>query len=189
MTTATVPTFAAGALLTAEQLNTYLRDNLNTFLNPPRCQLSRASGSNQAIASGAFDAISWAAGAEYYDTDNMWAVANPTRITMNTAGLYLISGHAGFAPGGIGSLTKRSLRLTLGAGAVLLREVSDTVVASDTHYWNREVTLIAQFTAGQYVELKAFQDTGAPLNIVAWSGSDTGATPQIAAKWLCPLVA
>lgn len=83
----TPKTWASGDVLTAADLNTYVRDNVAFGANPPKCRAFNSA--DQTIAIGGnftFDSESW-------DTDTMHSPAtNPERITFTTAGLYVITG-------------------------------------------------------------------------------------------------
>ncbi len=82
----TIGTFTAGQVLTAAEMNE-LGENSNNFRVPPMCRVKQTSGASIGDASGtilAFDA-------EDFDTDGMHDNAtNNSRITINTAGVYLV---------------------------------------------------------------------------------------------------
>jgi len=82
----TISTFTAGQVLTAAQMND-LGENSNNFRVPPMCRVKQTSGTSISDASNtilAFDA-------EDFDTDGMHDNAtNNSRITINTAGVYLV---------------------------------------------------------------------------------------------------
>jgi hypothetical protein len=81
-------TWTTGDLATAAMLNQDLRDNVAFLANPPACRVYKAavqSLTNNSEASVIFDT-------ERYDTNSMHdTVTNNTRITFNTAGLYVIT--------------------------------------------------------------------------------------------------
>jgi len=82
----TIGTFTAGQVLTAAEMNE-LGENSNNFRVPPMCRVKQTSGASIGDASGtilSFDA-------EDFDTDGMHDNAtNNSRITINTAGVYLV---------------------------------------------------------------------------------------------------
>lgn len=55
--------------------------------NQPSCKVRRTT--NQSVAPGIIVAIIM--DLEVFDTDNLWTPANPSRITINTAGVYLLN--------------------------------------------------------------------------------------------------
>jgi len=84
----TISTFTAGQVLTAAQMND-LGENSNNFRVPAACR-ALATGTTQTLASGAATAIQFPA--EEYDTDGMHDNStNNSRLTINTAGLYLFT--------------------------------------------------------------------------------------------------
>jgi hypothetical protein len=77
-------TAVAGDVLTAAFWNSNVRDNLNFLYSPPSCRVVRTSDLTS-YSSGAD--ITWSS--ESWDTDTMFSTG--TTITINTAGLYLLS--------------------------------------------------------------------------------------------------
>jgi hypothetical protein len=92
----TISTFTSGQVLTAAQMNE-IGTNVNNYRVPPLIQVRRSS--DQTGYTGG-SAITWN-DVSITDTDpTMWAASpNPTRITVNTAGVYLVNftGEAGGA--------------------------------------------------------------------------------------------
>lgn len=83
-----VMTFAAGTKLTAAQLNTYLRDNQGFLARPPMCSVFHNVA--QSVANSTLTVLS--ANSENFDTDTMHStVTNNSRITIQTAGRYLLA--------------------------------------------------------------------------------------------------
>src|SRR5258708_5416175 len=83
-----------GEIVTAAQLNTTLRDNMNFLYTPPafRCYNSTdGNPSNDATTAHAFDS-------NRFDTDTMHStVTNNTRGIAKTAGKYMFGGTVEFA--------------------------------------------------------------------------------------------
>ena len=94
--------------------------------------------------------------------DNQWAVApNPTRLTCQFDGIYVITGHIQWLANGVG---RRQLSIYLN---------STTFVAITTHL-NVTAQLLFQSLAttyklsvGDFVELRGWQNSGGNLNITA----------------------
>jgi hypothetical protein len=81
----TISTFTSGQVLTAAQMNE-IGTNVNNYRVPPSCRLVRSG--DLTYTSNA--AIAW--NSEAYDTDTMHDNStNNSRITINTAGIYLFS--------------------------------------------------------------------------------------------------
>ena len=81
----TISTFTAGQVLTAAQMND-LGENSNNYRVPPMCLLTR---SGQSITASTDTPITGYT--EDVDTDGMYAAGSPTRITIATAGLYMLN--------------------------------------------------------------------------------------------------
>lgn len=83
----TVANATAGNAILASDIATVFT-NSNNYRVPPMCRVQRTSTS-AALATS--DPIPF--NSEVYDTDGMWeGVTNPSRITANTAGVYLFTG-------------------------------------------------------------------------------------------------
>src|SRR5690349_16100653 len=79
-------TFTTGNVLTAAQMNSYVRDDINFLHDPPGCLISKTT--NQNIATGV-SGNQLTLGTIIYDTDSMTGTAN--QITISTAGVYHFS--------------------------------------------------------------------------------------------------
>lgn len=83
----TTPNTVSGSdTLTAALWNTQIRDNMEWLRKPPACQVYR--NASTAYTSGA---ISFTTSA--FDNDAMWSAASPSRVTIKTAGIYLIQSY------------------------------------------------------------------------------------------------
>jgi hypothetical protein len=82
--------WSRGVLVSTESLNEQWADNL-TWLHEP--QAARVTNSiDQDISTGVFSTISY--DTEYYDNDDVFGTANPTRMTAVRAGRHLVFGHS-----------------------------------------------------------------------------------------------
>ena len=80
-----------GSVLTASDYNEAI-ENSNNFRVPPMCILRKTG--TQACNNGSFTPITFGAGEELYDTDEMHSTSsNTARITPTTAGIYLFTGN------------------------------------------------------------------------------------------------
>ena len=94
--------------------------------------------------------------------DNQWAVApNPTRLTCQIDGIYVITGHILWLDNAVG---QRVVAIWLNG---------TTFIAMHTHI-NLVATLLSQsvattykLTVGEFVELRVYQDSGGNLNITS----------------------
>jgi hypothetical protein len=114
----------------------------------------------QALASGVQAAVGW--DAEVLDTDGMHDnAANNSRLTIVTAGLYLILGKVTIDNTAAG---RRELNLRLN-GATFLED--DHAPGAAGANCSLRIAHLAQLAATDFLELLAFQDSGAALNVQA----------------------
>jgi hypothetical protein len=86
----TIPTTTTGSVYTAAAHNNIVT-NVNNYRVPPACQVRRTTNLTSYTSDAA---ITWESAA--FDTespsDPMWAASpNPTRVTIKTAGLYMVT--------------------------------------------------------------------------------------------------
>jgi hypothetical protein len=99
---------------------------------------------------------------ERWDTDNIHDATNPSRLTCRTAGKYLIFGSAEWA--GAAGGTYRSLSIRKNGPGTLLA-VNNHPASGNP--FGMTIMTVADLIVGDYVELYAYQDSGAALNITA----------------------
>lgn len=88
-----VPTVATGDVFTHELWNDYVRDQVNGLLSPPLCIVGQAATTSQQLTASTDTAITMDTAEA--NPDAMWSSSvNPSRITVPTAGLYVICGSA-----------------------------------------------------------------------------------------------
>jgi len=177
---ATVPapkTWSVNESLTAAGLNLELRDALNYLLNPPACSVYQTANTNMPT-SGTY--VQMLFDTENYDTDTMHSTStNPGRITINTAGIYLVTWGVGFASNATG-YRLGDVRLNaagvIGGGTSIdicrANAISGAVSQIDSSFMYR-------FSAGDHFEIQAAQTSGGAL------ASNAGAaTTKIEALWV-----
>lgn len=169
----TYSTVSAGGTLTAALWNSNIRDAGNFYLGVPHVILTQ--GTIQAIATGTFTGLLF--DVEVRDNDGVHStVTNTSRITCVTAGWYEFGGNVGWAANA-SALSRRS-RWAINGTAVNGTEVTSIPITGAASYPAK--TDSAFLTAGDYLELHAFQDTGANLNTAV-----TGAAiSRVWAKWV-----
>lgn len=148
-----------------------VRNSLNFLANPPACRAYRTAALT--LSSGVVTPVGM--DQERFDTDTMHStVTNNSRITFNTAGLYVVGGCLTFLTGG-GS-GARLLGIYVNGGTKIV-EAGPTATTA-THGVN--VMTAYNFTAGQYIELYAYEDGGAnvAVNIAA------AISPELWAVWV-----
>jgi hypothetical protein len=162
----TPPTFTAGAVLTATQLNT-LRDVANFWAAPPRVyawasgatSLNNSTTTLIAFASEVYDIV------QSGDSPMHDNTTNNSRLVVRTAGKYRISVQCQFASNATGNRVV-SVRLNAagapGGGSLLFVQTQGAVSGTST-----SVSFTAPpypLSAGDYVEMFASQSSGGVLN-------------------------
>lgn len=134
---------------------------------------ARVTGAAQSIANSMPAAITF--NATRWDTNTFFAVANPTRLTFNKAGTYLIGFNVGFAQNGTGErLAWIRLNGTTNIGGSLrfASNPNGFTVLNGAITW--------QFNVGDYIELLVEQSSGGALSVNA-TGDDS---PEFFASFL-----
>ena len=127
----------------------------SSSLTVTSCRLRHTS--NQSIPDSAFTALSF--DTETWDTNAMHSGSAPTRITFPTTGKYFLCGTVSFAANSTG---RRMLDIVQNSSGVMTRV--DIPAASSGATWVTASTTVTVTTAGDYAELKAFQNSGGALN-------------------------
>lgn len=128
---------------------------------PIACRLTNSV--NQSIPSGTWTTLTW--DTEEYDPADIHSLTtNPSRVTVQRAGIYQVSINAGFAASAGGSARGLGLLKNGSGGWLALALLPPVAVAVlSTHI---PLSASLQLSAGDYLEVQAFQDTGGGLNVV-----------------------
>lgn len=172
-----VPTFTQFLVLTAAQLNQYLRDNVNGLLKPPRAHFYRTS--NQA----AIPNITWTKvlfTTALYNEGLTWDSAG--RVTVAEAGVYEVIGHVTLAA--VVAASSVDLRLCVGppAGAIEASYADNDFRAGlpASQLYAGKVAAQIQLALNQYVELWVRHDSGAARDLIIDAGASSPvATPRL----------
>lgn len=168
-----VNTWAAGSVLTAAQLNTFVSNVTTFFLNRPTCQVRQTLA--QSFTSGSSAACLF--DSEDIDNDGMHStVSNTSRLTGQTAGRFVISGGTSYATNTSGFRDAEwnvNGSAVNGAGALI-----PPVTGASTRVAARSLSVF--LNVGDFVELLGLQNSGGPLN------SDVAGTaqPLALARWV-----
>jgi len=170
----TAPTTrSTGNLITASIWNTDLVNNILFLANPPACRVYH--NTTQSATSAV--ALTLAMNSERYDTDNMHdLVTNNSRITMNTAGLYLVTAHAAFAANATG---QRDLYLQVNASTYIAMATTPSIGAGGETFLS--VSSVFKFAATDYVIARVFQNSGGALNV---NGTSLAYGCEMSATWV-----
>lgn len=141
---------------------------IHTKATPPGTRVRRTG--NQPIADATQTAVSWTASSVGYG--DMWeSVTNPTRVTAQQAGVYLITATVAFAPNATGS---RVLSLKLSGTSIYIAAArQDAPDATQNTFLTVSTTYYLD--VGDYVEAMVDQDSGGNLDVVA----DSHRSPQL----------
>ena len=152
-------TFVAGAILTAAELNTNVRDNTGFLFKPPMCVLRNTAGAVP-IPNSTPTELLYAA--ELVDTDTMHSTATNTgRITINTAGVYCVTSNVTWA--GSGADGSRVLMRINKNGTELCRTDSGNYAATSALGFCLAVTTSCAVT--DYLTFTVLQTSGAARNV------------------------
>lgn len=96
------------------------------------------------------------------------SVTNPSRITCTIGGIYQITGQIAWPQ--LADNTRRQIQIRLNGGAAI--GATETFASSATGlFLTQIVTTLWQLNVGDYIELAAFQNSGAALTLPAAAGS------------------
>jgi hypothetical protein len=156
--------FSDATEITGAFMNTNVRDAVNFLSFPPMCRLSNQGGSAQSAVNGTSTAVQFAGSAiTGLTSDNYggWSAGNPTRYTFPVAGRWYVAGQAAFASSNSG-ICQSGLRVNGGTtswGTKAAAPATSTagVIAASEQY--------LRVSAGDYVQLIAFQSSGGSLSL------------------------
>lgn len=153
----TVPTVNPGDAILASSYNTYQKDNVNNLIVPAAVLAVRTA--DQTIPSSTSTAIQFNA-ADEFDTDAMHdTVTNNTRITINTAGIYVISATVNIASVNTNGTFRLVAIRKNGSSEIATNNPGPIVDARVT------TTTIANAAVNDYFEAVVFQDTGGNVTL------------------------
>jgi hypothetical protein len=166
----TIPTVSTGDVYTATAHNA-IGTTINSMRVPPSCKARRTSV--QTIANASATAIQFDA-SDSFDTDTMHdTVTSNTRITVNTSGIYIVTGQIYFATSATGSYRVISI-------AKNGTELASANFGAGTDKRCTLTYIDAAANATDYYELLAYQDSGGNLN----TQTVHGVTSELSATWL-----
>lgn len=150
---------ATGDVLTATNFNN-LQTTVNSHTIPPMCKATK--NATQSIPNTTATVITFAT--EDYDTDGMHDTSlNTSRITINTAGVYIVEGFilSAASSGSVyGYIYKNGAALPSNTGIKGL--VRDSATAAID-----QVTVPLSLAVGDYVELAFYHASGSAINVTA----------------------
>lgn len=173
----TAPTTrTTGTLITASMWNTDLVDNVGFLANPPACRVYH--NTTQSISDATETTVSF--NSERWDTAAMHDTAtNNSRITISTAGLYVVTCNLQMATAADYGIIRAHFRLN-GTTYIAITDIQQTVAASVAPCV--ALTTVYKFVANDYVEVRIYQDNtaNAARNLL----STANFSPEFAATWI-----
>ena len=151
-----IPTFTPGEILTAANMNK-IGTTVDNLTIPALVQVRRTT--NLSAYSGG-TAITWESTGIASTDATMWTAGDPTKVTINTTGLY----HVSF----IGQLNSGTAAMTLVSAGLMVNgtQVSDSFMPTiSSLYAPFTVSALLNLTAGQYVQAQCNQLGGSALVI------------------------
>lgn len=173
---ATVPsemTAVAGAVLTAAQWNSNVRDAIN-FIITPVLFIGRQASATQSTTSGSWTSITL--DTNDVDRDNGHStVTNPSRYTSHTTGYYEVNAIISWASNSTGA---RATKLIVNGANVAGRAVSWQAAAS--LITASAVTAPVFLSSGDYVEMQGNQVSGGALS----TSINADFAPMMSCRWI-----
>lgn len=148
-----------------------------TMGNVPTVRIYHSVSQNVTLHGCCFngDTVIW--DSEAVDTDDMHAAANPSRITIQTPGVYMIIAHAHWNSDASNWYTAWIYKNGDKTNLLSQGNIGDTAGTDEIY----EVTTIQTLVAGDYLEVAGNVEDGGPA---AFYGGDKGS--QFMATWLGP---
>jgi len=130
---------------------------VNNLIVPPMVSATRTAAQTISNATWTFISLT----SEVFDTNNMFT-ATDTKITIQTSGVYSLSGQCGYTPGNFDVLfvVEKNAASAL-AGTMLLASFIRGITISDT---NTSMAGIFNLTAADTIHLTTYQNSGGNLN-------------------------
>jgi hypothetical protein len=176
-------TWVNGEFVDDTKLNSIngLRDAMRFMLDPPSVILRQTV--SQSLPNNAYTALTFTtedydneATASYLSGVGMHDPAvNPSRMTCQTAGRYLLTGGCSFVSG----TGRRGLQWTVNGVSVPATQIIFAAGSTSGQDMPCRVTIVS-LSVGDYVELRAFQDSGAAMSLGVPSPGGSNAT----ARWI-----
>jgi hypothetical protein len=153
--------YTTGQVVSAANANAYWRDNLNFLATPPGCQATQGT---QSLANVTQVAVAY--NGENWDTDSIHSnITNNSRFTVpaNLDGTWRIEALVSFTASAGGTTRRVGFNVSALGVENGASTPPQTVAFTADVYAAKEYVL----SAGQWVEVFAFQDSGAPLVITS----------------------
>lgn len=138
--------------------NQYGSFGVGDILDKPRCRVVQSS--TQSIANATITVLNWNVSTPVTDTDGFFSTGAPNRVTIRTAGLYDAKAYVAW-PASAAGVERLAFLFLNGAGNRLASDFRVTS-ATDINFCNCADSI--QMNAGDYLELRVYQDSGGALS-------------------------
>jgi len=163
-------TFTVGELLTAADLNTYVRDNLDFLYRKPIVTVRLTS--TQSVVSASDHAVQWDEAEWDYADTAMWDVGTPGSIVIDRPGIYEVV-PSGLWEGTTGDSSKREVAVELNGTT---RLTMDSRLSTSSP--EGQAKIFTNLGTGDYLEIVVRHLSGAAIDLqptrtrctVAWWG-------------------
>lgn len=165
--------WSTGETVTSTILNTHVRDNLNAIVSPPYAYIRATTATS--VGGSAYVNISF--NTEIVDTDSMYTSAAPTRLTIATAGLYMLAGGYSLA---LTANNIASARFSLNGG-LLTHSGTSVICGATAQNAVLSLTCFYRLSVGDYIELATWSNRTAVNTFVS-----AGDVAFMQARWMGP---
>ena len=169
-----VPSVNTGDVYTAASYNTYTAANVSNLIVPPAAKIWRTSNLT-GYTTGAqitYQAVS-------YDTDSMWSSGTPTVLTIQTAGIYVVTFSVNWSATATVTAWQPAININNGASNVARLELA---CPSTTQGW-----AVVTYTGSLGVSTvlgSSVSFTGGSAYSLNGSGSDVASNTILTATWI-----
>ena len=176
--TYTAPTtVSAGDAITASLYNTYVGTNVANLIVPPACRFVLTTARN--ISTSTHTSITFNTDArEDYDTDGMLAGTAGSKITIQTAGIYLCTASVNFSSNNTGIRFSRIYRTRSGTEIAL---AGSELTSTQNSITAVPLAGIIECNVSDTIELGVYQNSGSTLTTASESQNQT---TFLAVQWI-----
>jgi hypothetical protein len=154
-------TAAVGGLISASLWNDDVRDAVDFLINPPRVRLRYDT--THLVGTSSYEEHPW--NVEVFDTDGIHT-GSSSQMTIVTAGTYLLTGAIAFE----GHATGQRRAAWYLNGSAIVGGLLAVPAGVATNMVVPAPTMMVSLTAGDDIELVAWQNSGSALNVNPGSG-------------------
>lgn len=161
-----------GTTISKTTFGDVVKADLDFLANPPACRVYHNAAQSIPNVTGTLLAFN----SERYDTDTMHdTVTNNSRITIKTAGLYVVTLNFTWPTNGTGE--RRASIFLNGATQIAFSSTSPAQITTDNGIC---LATIYKLAVNDYLTVQVYQSSGGALNV----NSGSNYSPEFAATWV-----